>query len=275
VRERMDVNGGGDPGRDDYGLPPVDIEVPDDARELARDVLAYHRALRSQRRRRLARQFFGPLTKDGMVLPLLAGCLALTLVVATLLTVFTARQPTPGLRPSRPAAGAGQSGPPARPGAALVNTMLFAAGRPTPLDTLPGPVVVLALIPPGCRCLADLRELTIQANEAKTLIYLVGVHDAPVSTLTTALGLGATRALEDSADALPGPYRVTALTAVVVRLDGSALKVVPDRHGFQHLIQDDVRALVTGSTATLEPASAAPAAPTASAAPGTSSAPAG
>jgi len=31
----MCVNAGGDQGRDDYGLPPVDIEVPDDARELA------------------------------------------------------------------------------------------------------------------------------------------------------------------------------------------------------------------------------------------------
>jgi hypothetical protein len=266
----MCVNAGGDPGRDDYGLPPVEIEVPDDARDLARDVLAYRRELRSQRRRRLARQFFGPLTKDGMVLPLLAGCLALTLVAATMLTVFTARQPTPGLRPSRPAAGTGQS---ARLAAALVNTTLFAAGRPTAVESLPGTVVVLALIPPGCQCLADLQKLTIQASEAKTLIYLVGVHDARLNTLTAALGLGATLALEDSSDALPRPFQVAALTAVVVRLDGSALKVIPDRHGFQ--IQDDVRALATGSTARLEPASAPPAAATASAAPGTSSAPAG
>ena len=45
------MNAGGDQGRDDYGLPPVDIEIPDDARELARDVQAYHRELRSRRRR--------------------------------------------------------------------------------------------------------------------------------------------------------------------------------------------------------------------------------
>jgi len=83
------VNAGGDPGRDDYGLPPVDIEVPNDARELARDVQAYHRELRARRRRHLAKRFYGPLTRDGMVLPLLAGCLALTLLAATLLTVFT------------------------------------------------------------------------------------------------------------------------------------------------------------------------------------------
>ena len=75
----------------------------DDARELARDVLAYHRELRSRRRRRLARRFDGPITRDGMVLPLSAGCLALTLVAATLLTVFTARQPIVSPRPPRAA----------------------------------------------------------------------------------------------------------------------------------------------------------------------------
>src|SRR5690349_9296546 len=88
----MRVNNGGDPGRDDYGLPPVDIEIPDDARDLDADVLAYRRELRSRRRRMLARRFYGPLTRDGMVLPVLAGCLALTLLAATLLTVFTVGQ---------------------------------------------------------------------------------------------------------------------------------------------------------------------------------------
>ena len=50
-----------EPGRDDSGLPPVNIVIPDDARELDRDVLAYRRELRAQRRRRqlmrLARPF--------------------------------------------------------------------------------------------------------------------------------------------------------------------------------------------------------------------------
>ena len=123
------MNAGGDQGRDDYGLPPVDIEIPDDARELARDVQAYHRELRSRRRRHLARRLYGPLTRDGVVLPLLAGCLALTLVAATMLTVFTARQPTASLRPQRPGAGTG-SRMPARPGAG--------AGRHHSLQSGPG-----------------------------------------------------------------------------------------------------------------------------------------
>ena len=120
------MNAGGDPGRDDYGLPPVDIEVPDDARELTRDVQAYHRELRSLRRQRLARRLYGPLTRDGMVLPLLAGCLALTLVAATLLTVFTARQPTVGLRPQRPATGQ----PGARPARRRAGQHDTVRGRP-------------------------------------------------------------------------------------------------------------------------------------------------
>jgi len=279
------VNAGGDQGRDDYGLPPVDIEIPDDARELARDVQAYHRELRSRRRRHLAKRLYGPLTRDGMVLPLLAGCLALTLVAATLLTVFTARQPTAGLRPQRPATGTGSPAP-TLPGAALVKTILFEAGEATPLNTLPGPVVVLALIPPGCRCLTDLRKLTYAASHAKAPIYLVGVHNTPVNSLGTDLGLGAALALEDSTDSLPAPYqKVAALTAVVVRPDGTAEPVlVPDRgHGFQ--LDNDVHAMAMGgspaSSERLVPASASPGAasasgrPSASASPSASGAPSG
>jgi hypothetical protein len=266
----MCVNSGGDQGRDDYGLPPVDIEVPDDARELARDVHAYHRELRSRRRRHLARRLYGPLTRDGMVLPVLAGCLALTLVAATLLTVFTARQPTAGLRPQRLATGTGSRAP-ARPVKALVDTILFEAGQPTPLSNLPGEVVVLALIPPGCNCLADLKKLTYAATHAKVLLYLVGVHGTPVTSFTTHLGLAKTLALEDAHDQLPAPYQVAALTAVVVRPDGAAQPVlVPDRgHGFQ--LDNDVRALATSgspaSPARLVQASASPAAAGASSRP--------
>jgi hypothetical protein len=272
----MCVNAGGDQGRDDYGLPPVDIEVPDDARELARDVQAYHRELRSRRRRHLARRLYGPITRDGMVLPLLAGCLALTLVAATLLTVFTAREPTAGLRPLRPATGTGSTAP-ARPGAALVRTILLEAGQAMPLSSLPGPVVVLALIPRGCRCLTDLQELTAAASHAKAPVYLVGVHNASLNGLTRHLDLGATQALEDTYDTLPAPYRVATLTAVVVRPDGTARPVLVQDHGHGFQFDNDVRALATGggpaSPARLVPASASPGAASASGRPAPSASP--
>src|SRR5215472_3564932 len=225
----MRVNTGGDPGRDDYGLPPVDIEVPDDARELERDVHAYHRELRSRRRRLLARKLVGPLTRDGMVLPLLAGCLALTLLAATLLTVFTVGQGTIGgplARPggARPAApgpvagspGTGTVGSPAatepaagEPGRSLPDAMVVVDGEPEHLIDLTGPghfAVVLALIPPRCRCLHDLQQLARQV-QGGAQIFLVGIRGADVSQLTSRIALARTRAVEDSGDMLPALYR--------------------------------------------------------------------
>jgi hypothetical protein len=256
------VNAGADPGRDDYGLPPVDIEVPDDARELARDVQAYHRELRARRRRHLAKRFYGPLTRDGMVLPLLAGCLALTLLAATLLTVFTARQAAISVRPPRP--GTGHAAGSGRPGAPLLNATVFSAGQPEMLGSLPGTVLVLALVPPRCnRCLPDLKQLTVQAAPAN--VYLVGVRGEQVEGLTRPLGLGAAHAVDDTENTLPPRYRVAALTAVLVKDDGTVLHVLPRGHWLQ--IRDEVRALIPASSASLVPATAKPATPTASSSP--------
>ena len=255
------MNTGGDPGRDDYGLPPVDIEVPDDARELDRDVQAYRRELRSLRRRMLARRLAGPLTSDGMVLPLLAGCLALTLLAATLLTVFTVGQGTVGGPLSRPASassgpgdtitggsGTGASlGPaPGRPGGQLPGTLVEVDGQPEHLTDITGPdefVVVLALIPPGCKCLRDLRQLTAEARDGGAQPYLVGMRGENVSQFSVQTGLGQGRVVEDSEDMLPPYYRDrNTLTAVLVARDGSVAKLVTDRNGFQ--IKAAVRQLV-------------------------------
>jgi hypothetical protein len=264
------VNNGGDPGRDDYGLPPVDIKVPDDARELDRDVLAYRRELRSLRRRMLARRLAGPLTRDGMVLPLLAGCLALTLLAATLLTVFTVGQGAigqgqgpvggPFTHPdfarsgaaSPAAGGSGASLGPAigRPGGPLPDTMVLVDGQPMHLADLTGQyVIVLALIPPACKCLRDLRQLTVQAQGGGAQTYLVGVRGENVSQLSDQVGLGAAHAVEDTEGLLPSLYRnSTMLTAVLVDKDGSVAHLVTDRHGFQ-MIKAQVHALVSGHAA--------------------------
>jgi len=256
------VNAGGDPGRDDYGLPPVDIEVPDDARELARDVQAYHRELRARRRRHLAKRFYGPLTRDGMVLPLLAGCLALTLLAATLLTVFTAKQAAISLRPTQPGTSHAAGG--SRPAEPLLHTMVFAAGMPVVLGSLPGAVLVLALIPPGCRsCLPDLKQLTVQAPPGN--VYLVGVRGAQVDGLARPLGLGPAHVLDDEDNELPQHYQVTALTAVVVKSNGTVVREFP-RGQWLH-VRDNVRALSPASPASMVPATGKPAAPTAGGSP--------
>src|SRR5215471_13294633 len=208
----MRVNIGGDPGRDDYGLPPVDIEVPDDARELAREVQAYHRELRALRWRRRTRWLVVPLGRDGMVLPLLAGCLALTLLAGTLLTVFSGEQMTP------PSLG--------RSGRQLPDAIVQVAGSQEHLRSLRPSV--LALVPPGCRC-RDLRQLAKEANAAGVEIYVVGTQGVQVAGMTRKTGLAATHAVEDTEGVLGDTYNPVTLTAVLVDADGSVAEVAHDR----------------------------------------------
>ena len=54
------VNPGGGSGWDE---PPLDIQIPDDARELDREVLAYHRELRAKRRRNRLRRLAATLRR--------------------------------------------------------------------------------------------------------------------------------------------------------------------------------------------------------------------
>jgi hypothetical protein len=206
------VNLGGEPERDDSGLPPVDIVVPDDARELDRDVQAYRRELRALRRHQRRMRWHRPLTRDGVILPLLASCLVLALVAGTLLTFFTARpggEPAAGGVPAAPQQG------PARPGSrpdsppVAVSAQRFPAnvdirvdGRTVPASRLTGRVY--ALIPADCSCAAVLTELADQAAAADVPLYLVG-----------GAGLAAVTAVSD----LAGQDQVP------------ALKVADDVHG--------------------------------------------
>jgi len=77
---------------------PLDIQIPDDARELDRDVLAYHRELRAMRRRNRLRRLagpFAPFAARGSVMPLLASILAVCLVAGAMLSVATFSPATP------------------------------------------------------------------------------------------------------------------------------------------------------------------------------------
>ena len=128
--------------------------------------------------------------------------------------------------------------------------MVLVGGQPRHLTDLTGPgeyPVVLALIPPACNCLRDLRQLTMQANWGGAQTYLVGVRGENVSQLSNQVGLGAAHAVEDTGGLLPALYRdSTMLTAVLVDKDGSVAHLVPDKHGFQ--IKGYVHALVSGHT---------------------------
>jgi len=109
------VNPGGGSGWDES---PLDIQIPDDARELDRDVLAYHRELRAERRRNRMRRLAGPFAGNGTVMPVLASILAVCLVAGAMLSVATFSPATsPAEQTPRPATAAPHSTAPVRPSA--------------------------------------------------------------------------------------------------------------------------------------------------------------
>ena len=176
-----------EPERDDGSLPPVNIVIPDDARELDRDVLAYRREMRAlrrrQRRRRLLRPFSGPgRSGPAALVPLIALCLALALVGGALLSVLTIS----------PAEQENALTPSATPRATT---------SPSPLTPLPPGNVrldgeteqvrslvssAIALVPNDCGCGPALSRLDGQARRRRAPIgvYFVGVGGANAQQLT-------------------------------------------------------------------------------------------
>jgi hypothetical protein len=232
------VNSGGEPERDDTGLPPVDIEVPDDARELDRDVQAYYRELRALRRRRRSTKLHGAVARDSMVVPLLVCCLVFALIAGTLLTLFTATsinqnrlsqagRAGASTGPARTSAGPGSAAPTATPGPVVTSApgqvtgaTVAIAGHLQAVRSL-GPAVLL-LVPSTCSCEPAITNLAILARQA-------GAHAFLVSTPTTVglsrslarqVGYGLTPA-EDNTSALRNGLHTAGLTAVLVAVDGS------------------------------------------------------
>jgi hypothetical protein len=229
------VNAGSDPDRDDFGLPPIDIVIPDDARELERDVQAYQRELRALRRKRRFSRLRGPLTRDGMVLPLLAGCLMLALLTSTLLIMFAADQTgAPDL--ARPPAAQTQprNTPTTRPAAGQINGLLPTAtveirGKAEALRTVTAAMAsLLTLVPPDCKCAPELRQLSIQAARADVIVFFVGTPQVmpQLTGLATAAGQPTSRVAEDASNVLGSTYRQKGLTAVLVRRDGTVASVI-------------------------------------------------
>lgn len=222
----MLVSRGGEPERDDYGLPPVDIEIPDDARELEHDVQAYHREVRTLRRQRLLRRLAGPIARDGMVLPLLASCLALTLLAGTLLTMFTTRradapvtQVQPPSTPQSASPGVGQIGGP------LPASTMQANGEIVALSAVR--TAVLALVPAGCHCAAAAKRISRQASAADVVVYLVAVGDSlrQVKAMARPHRTSTVLVASDTHGALSGAYHPSGLTVVLVDQVGSVRSV--------------------------------------------------
>jgi hypothetical protein len=260
------VSHSGEPGHDDYGLPRVDIQIPDDARELDRDVQAYHRELRAIRRQQRSLRWRAPLRRSGMIVPLIAGCLVLAMVAGMVLTMFSANPLFGGLTGQRRAAGSHQashanrssrtsgqatSGANASPtapsatrtgpggtGSALTHLPpgnITVAGQRVGLSTVQS--AALAIIPVSCGCASVIRRLVNQAMGAGISVYLVGKRGdraqlgtlAPDAVKHTAFVVVAI----DVDNVLNKAYQAKGLTVVLVDSLHNVRLATPLRSGFQ------------------------------------------
>jgi hypothetical protein len=241
------VNQGGEPGHDDYGLPPVDIQIPDDARELDRDVQAYHRELRALRRHERSNRWRAPLRQGSMIVPLIAGCLVLAMVAGMVLTMFSANPNLSGFTDQRNAGGdTRQTGqvhrssaptvaPSSSPAAQLPRGKIRVAGRLVGLRGLAA--TALAIVPANCPCAAMIAQLLAQARSASVTVYLIGrrgVSEAELKNLAPPSAKGTAVIALDANDALKSIARPSGPTIVFVDSHG-AMTVEPQRSSRFHL----------------------------------------
>jgi hypothetical protein len=205
------VNPGGEPERDDTGLPPVDIEVPDDARELDRDVQAYYREQRARRRQQRSHRIHGVLARDSMVVPLLICCLVFALVSGTLLTLFTATSIDQNL-PGAPAVTAA-------PG--LASTPVIVGRTRHALGSL-RPAVLLVVATDCQSCTEAVRHLTAAATAAGAPTYLLYTASTEARARALVADIGPRlRPAADTTGSLDTSYGHAGLTAIMVTRAGS------------------------------------------------------
>jgi hypothetical protein len=252
------VNQGGDTGHDDYGLPRVDIQIPDDARELDRDVQAYHRELRALRRHERSLRWRAPLRRSGMIVPLIAGCLVLAMVAGMVLTMFSANPYISGISGQRP------QGPPAHSGSAAGDRLrsssaapsatgnpsggpatgartrlpagrISVAGQLLPLSTVAS--AALAIIPANCGCASQIKRLVYQAIAAGIPVYLVGKRGtrAQLERLVPpeATGTAYINIAIDADNALNATYAARNLTVILVDQQRKVMSVAPLQPRFE------------------------------------------
>lgn len=227
-----------EPGRDDGGLPPVNIVIPDDARDLDRDVLAYHRELRAKRRRQRIMRLFGPLRRHGpgghaAILPLIATCAALSMLAGAMLSVMTI---SPASAPTVSSAARPTASAPAGHSQAvtkLPSGTVQVDSRAVPVRSLVSSA--LALIPAGCDCGPALRRLASQAAAAGVSLYFVasGAQMPQLASLTAQDGGGTAIAAYDTGNLLGAAYHPAGLTVLLIYSDATALVVTALPADFQ------------------------------------------
>ncbi|GAB3652214.1 hypothetical protein GCM10027589_09520 [Actinocorallia lasiicapitis] len=233
-------------GDDDYGLPHIDVVVPDDARELGSDLAAWRREERRRRRRARLDRFIAPFAKHGVVAPFLAGILVIALVSGAMLTFFGPRAPDP--RPTMPlSVPTGRTG---EIGGLLPDLEIVWQGRRHRSTELAGAVVLF--VPVACGCRPLLAGIADKAAGKEIGFYLVADArgtELSVKAARTRLADDAERLtgvepilIEDEDGRFADALRTVGLTYVLIDRNGGIFDYQPDLH------QIDRQLSVVGAT---------------------------
>lgn len=219
------------------GIPAgAHLVVPDDARELARDVAAWQREERWKRRRRRVERMLGggaASARGGRSSSTraLSAPIIITLMIAAALLGATLI--FPGRTPEHPATAAVPlvlAAPTAAPGT---------VGGLVPDDALVGPTgtttaralrpALLAVTQHECACGAALTHLAQEAADNGLTIYLIG-SQAEQSELNALAGdsSGAVHVMVDKDSAITTAFAKGTLTVVAVHADGVIEQIVND-----------------------------------------------
>lgn len=222
------------------------MRVPDDARELELDVIAWRRERAAGHRRALLDRVVRTRRwrRYGLSGPLVAAVLVIVAVFGALLALVVptggrARAPSRALDAAPPA-------PVGSVGGLLPDRRLTVGGVERSVRELRP--AVLALVPPACRCGALVDELSGQAAEFGVRLVLVATSpdDDGLGDLVAAARHGSVLPAYDLEGWLAGAYAARGPTLVLVRDDGRVTAVERDARPGQRWEPSLRRLVATG-----------------------------
>lgn len=213
------------PDWNDDGLPEIDVSIPDDIRELDREVQAYRREQRRARRQRLLRHLFpgaGRFGPYGVLAPVIAGALVVTALFGAVISLLGPRSALPPAASDSAdtvsAVGEENVGKP------LPDAQVAVDGADRQLSSLRSAVVVS--VPAHCGCTTSIDTLTSTARTTGVAVYLSG-EPAEMQKLAERSGRYP-HVLDEAGSVLTERYHPAGLSAVLVDGEGKVADVVHD-----------------------------------------------
>lgn len=219
-------------GASDGGVDP-DVTIPDDIRELDRDIEAWRREERWQRRRQRIERVL-PTKKwrrRGVSAPALVMILVAVALLGATISILTPRQTRLPARPVQLALAA----PTASPGTphGLLPDIELTANDNQLVDARGLRPGVVALVTPDCHCQAAFDQLAHIVSANALSVYVVGTpgQAGEISQLMGNAGAYDVRAYTDASGILATTYRPSGLTVIPIHADGVTEPIIRDYDG--------------------------------------------